>query len=61
MDRSAMRGVFRLTDAMWAKFEPLIPSRVNTHKFGGGRLPRPIGTAWTRSSSGYGPAASGRL
>jgi transposase len=39
MARSAMSGVFRMTDAMWAKFEPLIPPRVNTHKFGGGRPP----------------------
>lgn len=39
MTRSAMGGVFRLTDEMWAKFEPLIPPRVNSHKFGGGRPP----------------------
>ena len=36
MTRSAMSGVFRLTDQMWEKFGPLIPPRVNTHKFGGG-------------------------
>lgn len=41
MTRSAMGGVFRVTDEMWAKFEPLIPPRVNTHKFGGGRPPTP--------------------
>jgi hypothetical protein len=31
MTRSAMGGVFRVTDEMWAKFEPLIPPRINTH------------------------------
>ncbi len=41
MTRSAMSGVFRLTDEIWEKFRPLIPPRVNTHKFGGGRPPIP--------------------
>ena len=36
---SAMSGMFRMTDAMGAKFKPLIPPRVNTHRFGGGRPP----------------------
>ncbi len=39
MTRSAMSGVFRLLDEVWKKFEVLIPPRVNTHKFGGGRPP----------------------
>lgn len=39
MGRSAMGGGFRMTDAMWEKFGPLIPPRINTHKFGGGRPP----------------------
>jgi hypothetical protein len=39
MTHSVMSGVFRLTDEMWEKFRPLIPPRVNTHKFGGGRPP----------------------
>ena len=62
MTRSAMGGVFRLTDEMWAKFEPLIPPRVNTHKFGGGRyLPRASVRArrpTTASNSGYARACS---
>ena len=28
---------FRVSDALWAILEPLIPVRVNTHRFGGGR------------------------
>ncbi|GAC1563755.1 MAG: hypothetical protein NVS2B7_37720 [Herpetosiphon sp.] len=28
---------FRVSDALWAVLEPLIPVRVNTHRFGGGR------------------------
>ena len=39
MTRSAMGGVFGLTDAMWDKFKPLIPPRVNSYQFGGGRPP----------------------
>ena len=39
MTRSAMGGVLRVTEQMCAKFEPLIPPRVSTHKFGGGRPP----------------------
>jgi len=32
---------FRLSDAFWAKVEPLLPVRVNPHRFGGGRPPAP--------------------
>lgn len=28
---------FRVTDALWAVLQPLLPSHVNTHRFGGGR------------------------
>ena len=28
---------FRISDALWAKIEPLLPVHVNTHRFGGGR------------------------
>ncbi len=28
---------FRISDALWAVLEPLLPPRVNTHRFGGGR------------------------
>lgn len=32
---------YRVTDGLWAKMEPLIPRRVNTHPRGGGRKPIP--------------------
>lgn len=32
-----MAGVFRVPDEIWERIEPLIPERVNTHRFGGGR------------------------
>jgi transposase len=28
---------FRVSEALWAVLEPLLPKRVNTHRFGGGR------------------------
>ena len=28
---------FRISDELWAVLEPLLPVRVNTHRFGGGR------------------------
>jgi len=28
---------FRISDALWAVLAPLLPGRVNTHRFGGGR------------------------
>ncbi|MFQ6031253.1 MAG: IS5 family transposase [Dehalococcoidia bacterium] len=28
---------FRVSDELWAVLEPLLPARVNTHRFGGGR------------------------
>ena len=30
-------GAFRISDQLWQVLEPLIPQRVNTHRFGGGR------------------------
>lgn len=28
---------YRVSDALWAKIQPLLPKHVNTHRFGGGR------------------------
>lgn len=28
---------FRVSDALWAVLEPLLPNHINTHRFGGGR------------------------
>src|SRR3569833_3510354 len=30
-------GQWRVSDALWAKVQPLLPVRPNTHRFGGGR------------------------
>ena len=30
-------GGFQISDELWGVLEPLIPQRVNTHRFGGGR------------------------
>jgi putative transposase len=30
---------FRVSDELWSKIQPLLPKRVNTHRFGGGRPP----------------------
>jgi transposase len=30
---------YQVTDELWAKIQPLLPVRVNTHRFGGGRPP----------------------
>ena len=32
---------FLVSDAFWAAFQPLLPVRKNTHRFGGGRPPVP--------------------
>lgn len=32
---------FRISDALWAVLEPLLPVHVNTHRFGGGRPRQP--------------------
>ena len=36
---SARKNQYRVSDALWAKIEPLLPKHVNTHRFGGGRPP----------------------
>jgi transposase len=30
---------YQVTDELWAQIQPLLPKRVNTHRFGGGRPP----------------------
>jgi len=35
------RSRFVVSDELWEKFQPCIPPRVNTHRFGGGRPPTP--------------------
>lgn len=30
---------YPVSDELWAKIQPLLPKRVNTHRFGGGRPP----------------------
>lgn len=32
---------FRVSNALWAVLEPLLPARVNAHRFGGGRPRQP--------------------
>lgn len=39
MARHGMANRFTLSDALWEKMQPLLPVRVNTHRFGGGRPP----------------------
>lgn len=39
MARHGMANRFTLSDALWEKIQPLLPVRVNTHRFGGGRPP----------------------
>ena len=34
---SESKNQYRVSDALWAKIEPLLPEHVNTHRFGGGR------------------------
>jgi len=31
------KNLYRVSDALWAKVEPLLPKHPNTHRFGGGR------------------------
>ena len=40
MSTQAGADGWRIPDELWAKMEPLLPARVNTHRFGGGRPPR---------------------
>ena len=41
MGRSTVPDDWRIPDDFWLLIEPLIPKRVNTHRFGGGKPPRP--------------------
>ena len=34
---SERKNPYRVSDALWAKIEPLLPKHPNTHRFGGGR------------------------
>ena len=34
---SERKNQYRVSDELWAKIQPLLPKRVNTHRFGGGR------------------------
>lgn len=40
MKRTKQPG-FKIGDELWGKIEPLLPPRVNRHRFGGGRPPVP--------------------
>lgn len=37
MTRTTAADRWRISDALWAKLQPLLPERPNTHRFGGGR------------------------
>jgi len=37
MAKRVKRNQYRISDALWAKIEPLLPKHKNTHRFGGGR------------------------
>jgi putative transposase len=37
MARNNARSRYQVTDELWARIEPLLPKRVNRHRFGGGR------------------------
>ena len=41
MARTAAASSFVVSDELWSHIESLIPRRVNTHRFGGGRPRRP--------------------
>jgi putative transposase len=41
MDQTSIPEQWRISDDFWLLIEPLIPKRVNTHRFGGGRPPKP--------------------
>jgi putative transposase len=41
MGRTTVPDDWRIPDDFWLLIEPLIPKRVNTHRFGGGRPPAP--------------------
>jgi len=37
MKNRKRKNLYRVSDELWAKIEPLLPKHVNTHCFGGGR------------------------
>jgi len=37
--RNKTTAAFLVSDELWARLEPLLPARVNTHRFGGGKPP----------------------
>lgn len=37
----AAKSRYRLSDALWERIGPLLPKRINRHRFGGGRPPVP--------------------
>lgn len=37
--RNKTTGAFLVSDELWERIQPLLPQRVNTHRFGGGRAP----------------------
>ena len=37
METRGEKGLYRMSDALWAQIQPLLPKHVNTHRFGGGR------------------------
>lgn len=39
MARFRARDRFTVSDSLWQKMQPLLPRRINTHRFGGGRPP----------------------
>lgn len=41
MDNLTRAKAWRIPDELWEQLEPLVPERVNTHPFGGGRPPTP--------------------
>ena len=41
MKRTKTADQWRVSDELWAKIQPLLPERPNTHRFGGGRPRKP--------------------
>ena len=37
MSKPRRKNLYRVSDELWAKIEPLLPEHPNTHRFGGGR------------------------
>src|SRR5688572_1329109 len=41
MTRTKTADLWRVSDQLWAKIQPLLPDHPNTHRFGGGRPRKP--------------------